>query len=73
MDFVYKSVCSEHSGILKLIPGLEKQYAVVLGEAFSSPEIVKIAEANPTPNSNDPKVIQSWLESGTAQSNETMN
>ena len=36
---------------------LEKQHAIVCGEAFPNDTIVKIRDANPLPRSNDP-IIQ---------------
>lgn len=35
---------------------LEKQYAIVCGEAFPNDVVVKIHDANPLPNSNDPVI-----------------
>ena len=48
-------------GLLNVISGIEKQYAIVTGEAFGYSELVKIVSAEPTPKSDDPKVIDSWL------------
>ena len=33
---------------------LEKQHAIVCGEAFTNDSLVKISTANPLPKSNDP-------------------
>ena len=44
-----------------MISGLEKQYALIIGEAFGYTDIVKIHNASPTPQSEDPKVIDNWL------------
>jgi len=38
--------------LVQLLPVLEKQYALVTGEAFLIPEIVRINDANPLPLSN---------------------
>jgi len=46
--------------LVQLLPVLEKQYALVTGEAFVIPEIVRINDANPLPLSNDPQVVESW-------------
>ena len=46
--------------LVEFVPILEKQHALVVGEAFTMPEIVKINPADPLPKSNDPKVIESW-------------
>ncbi|MBA4320770.1 MAG: ATP-binding protein [Flavobacterium sp.] len=60
-EYLYRIVNSSNTELLKAIPGLEKQYAVVCGEAFKFPDIVKIRNASPIPDSNDPKVIDSWI------------
>ena len=46
--------------MLDIVPILEKQNALVLGEAFVIPEIVKLFDANPLPASHDPEVLESW-------------
>ena len=38
---------------------LDKQYAIVCGEAFLNDSIVKIYDANPLPMSNDPLIKES--------------
>lgn len=61
-DFLFRILSSSNMELLKAIPGLERQYAVVTGEAFTFSDIVKIAKADPIPDSNDPQVIASWIE-----------
>ncbi len=61
LDFISKALSSSDSEVLKVISGLERQYAVVIGEAFAYSDIVKIETANPTTDSDDPKVIHNWL------------
>jgi hypothetical protein len=60
LEFVSKVVRSDNSELLKVIPGLEKQYAITTGEAFSYSDIVKIATADPVTDSQDPEVIRNW-------------
>jgi hypothetical protein len=60
LEFVSKVVRADNIELLKVIPGLEKQYAITTGEAFSYSDIVKIADANPVTDSNDPEVINNW-------------
>ena len=57
LEYIAKSVPLEYSDLIKIVQGLEKQYALVTGEAFKFPEIVKINKAHPLPNSDDPKII----------------
>ncbi|RSK49679.1 ATP-binding protein [Bacillus canaveralius] len=61
LEFINRNLTSNHQELIKFIPGLEKQYAIVFGEAFGYTDIVKIASASPVPKSEDPKVIGSWL------------
>jgi hypothetical protein len=61
LEFVSKVVRADNSKLLKVIPGLERQYAITTGEAFSYSDIVKIADAKPTTDSQDPEVIENWL------------
>lgn len=60
LDFINKTLSANSQGLLKVIPGLAQQHAIIVGEAFGYPEIVKIEIACPTPQSNDPAVIRSW-------------
>lgn len=61
LEFVSKVVRADNSELLKVIPGLERQYAITTGEAFSYSDIVKIANADPVTDSQDPEVISNWL------------
>jgi len=61
LEFVSKVVRADNSELLKVIPGLEKQYAIITGEAFSYSDIVKIADAKPVTDSDDPEVISNWM------------
>lgn len=58
LDFVYNVMNTSHSSIVKSIPSLQKQYAVAFGEAFNTPDIIKIANAEPTPDSSDPELFK---------------
>ena len=59
-EFVYRILSNHSKGYLNLLSGLEKQHALVCGEAFGFTDIVKIETANPTPKSEDPKMIEKW-------------
>lgn len=61
LDFISKTLASDNYDLLKIIPGLEKQYAIINGEGFAFADIIKISTANPTPDSNDPEVINDWI------------
>ena len=59
-EFIYRILSNHSKGYLNLLSGLEKQHALVCGEAFGFTDIVKIETANPTPKSEDPKMIEKW-------------
>lgn len=58
LEFIYNVMNTSHSSIIKSIPSLQKQYAVAFGESFNTPDIIKIADANPTPDSSDPELFK---------------
>jgi len=60
LEIVKNLVGANARELVEFVPILEKQHALVVGEAFTMPEIVKINPAHPLPKSNDPKVIGSW-------------
>lgn len=61
LELINKIISSNNQGVLGMIPGLEQQYAIAIGEAFGYSDIIKIYDASPTPNSNDPQVIENWI------------
>lgn len=61
LEFVGKAVRADNLELLKVIPGLERQYAIVMGEAFSYSDIVRITDAKPITDSQDPEVVNNWL------------
>ena len=69
MKFVNKVLSLNNQLSLKYISGLEKQYAVALGEAFSYSDIIKICTADPRPRSDDPEVINNWVDRFEANNN----
>lgn len=60
LDVIHKILSSNNQNLLSIIPGLEKQYALAIGEAFGYPDVLKLFDANPTPKSDDPEVILNW-------------
>lgn len=59
-DVINKILSTNNKNLLSIIPGLEKQYAIVIGEAFGYSDVIKVFDANPTPKSDDPEVISNW-------------
>lgn len=64
LEFINRNLSSSNQELIKFVPGLERQYAIVFGEAFGYTDIIKIATAKPVPKSEDPNVIGSWLNTG---------
>lgn len=62
LEFITKLLTIDDKDLLNIIPGLERQYAVITGEAFGYSDIARIITAAPTPKSDDPQVIDSWKE-----------
>ncbi|TDV97929.1 ATP-binding protein [Pseudobacillus badius] len=61
IEFIQRCLNSNNQDLIKYLSGLERQYAIVFGEAFGHSDIIKIDTASPTPMSEDPKVITSWI------------
>lgn len=61
-EFISKILSNRNKLYLNILSGLEKQHALVCGEAFAFADIVKIETADPTPKSDDPKMINKWLQ-----------
>ncbi|MDH2879432.1 ATP-binding protein [Bacillus cytotoxicus] len=61
LEFISRCLTTNNHELLKFVSGMEKQYAIIFGEAFGYSDIIKVEKASPTPNSDDPTVIQSWL------------
>lgn len=60
MEIINKILDINNNNFLNFIPNLEKQHALVTGEAFNYSDIIKICDANPLPRSCDPNVVDSW-------------
>lgn len=56
MDFLRGVLRISSDSMYTQMSALEKQYALVCGEAFPNDALVKINDANPLPNSNDPVI-----------------
>ena len=59
--YVRQLVSAANEDILQQLPVLPQQHAVIMGDAVRSPVQARINNADPTPNSNDPKFITNWL------------
>ena len=56
MEFLRGVLRISNDSFYLQMSALEKQYAIVCGEAFPSDSIVKIHDACPLPKSNDPVI-----------------
>lgn len=60
--YVRQLVSAANEDILQQLPILPQQHVVIMGDAVRSPIQARINNADPTPNSNDPKFITNWLD-----------
>jgi hypothetical protein len=60
--YVRQLVSAANEDILQQLPVLPQQAAIIMGDAVRSPVQMKMNNANPTPNSDNPKFIEKWLE-----------
>jgi uncharacterized protein len=59
--YVRQLVSAANEDILNQLPILPQQHAVVMGDAVRTPVQVKINNASPKPNSENPEFIKNWL------------
>lgn len=59
--YIRQLVSAANEDILKQLPILPQQHAIVMGDAVRTPVQTKIKTAYPTPNSNNPEFISNWL------------
>lgn len=48
-------------GVLRRLPTLPKQHALVFGNSVNLPTTFKVRSANPLPASDDAKIVDIWL------------
>jgi DNA helicase HerA-like ATPase len=60
--YVRQLVSAANEDILNQLPILPQQHAVIMGDAVRTPVQVKINNAEPRPNSENPEFIKNWLE-----------
>lgn len=56
MEFLRSVLRVSNDSFYMQMSALEKQHAIVCGEAFPNDSVVRIHDANPLPRSNDPKI-----------------
>lgn len=61
-QYIRKLVSSASSDVLSQLPILPQQHAIVMGDAVRTPIVVRINDASPRPNSNNPEFIENWLQ-----------
>ena len=59
--YVRQLVSAANEDILQQLPVLPQQHVVIMGDAVRTPVQARMNNADPTPNSNDPKFISNWL------------
>lgn len=59
--YVKGLVSSANADLLNQLPIIPQQHAIITGDCVRTPVQVRIADVNPTPNSNNPKYIENWL------------
>lgn len=60
--YIRQLVSAANEDILSQLPILPQQHAIVMGDAVRTPVQVKINDAKPKPNSDNPKFIERWLQ-----------
>lgn len=59
--YVRGLVSSANADILEQLPIIPQQHAIITGDCVRTPIQVRIDNVEPTPNSHDPKYVDSWL------------
>lgn len=58
--YVRQLVSAANEDILQQLPILPQQHVVIMGDAVRTPVQARMNNANPIPNSNNPKFIENW-------------
>lgn len=66
-------VSSANADILEQLPVIPQQHAIITGDCVRAPIQVRIDDVHPTPNSHNPKYIESWLQDTTIPYRETVD
>jgi len=59
--YVRQLVSAANEDILSQLPILPQQHAIIMGDAVRTPVQVRLNNANPKPDSENPKFIEKWL------------
>ena len=59
--YVRQLVSAANEDILQQLPILPQHHVVIMGDAVRTPVQAKMNNANPRPNSNNPKFIENWI------------
>lgn len=59
--YIRKLVSSANSEILNQLPTLPQQHVIIMGDCVRTPVVARMNDANPQPNSSNPKFIENWL------------
>lgn len=60
-SYIRKLVSSANSEILNQLPTLPQQHVIIMGDCVRTPTVARMNDANPRPNSNNPRFIENWL------------
>ncbi len=58
--YVRQLVSAANEDILQQLPILPQQHVVIMGDAVRTPVQARMNNANPRPNSNNPKFVENW-------------
>jgi DNA helicase HerA-like ATPase len=61
-EYIRKIVPSINEDILRQLPALAQQTALIFGDCVRSPALLKIRQAEPYPRGDDPKFFVHWIE-----------
>lgn len=59
--YIRQIVSSANEDILNQLPVLPQQHAIIMGEAVRSPIQVRLRDALPKPNSENPSYVETWI------------
>lgn len=68
--YIQSIVPSINEDLLKQLPSLAQRTALVFGDCVRAPAQIRVNEANPLPDSKDPRFMQHWLKLDTAEKEE---
>jgi len=60
-EYIRKIVPSINEDILRQLPALAQQTALIFGDCVRSPALLKIRQAEPCPRGDDPKFFAHWI------------